>query len=695
MKKTIKILLCVAVLFTVTTVGLSQTGVQITISPSPTLHSVMGGGQYCAGQPGVSVSLSNSEGNISYQLVRNGMNTGLPVTNVIGGINFGIQIIPGIYTVVATDVNTGCSIQMSNSANVTMNPIPSITMSASGPVVFCGSGTVTLSANVAGGGCTYQWKHNGTAILGANLNQYVANQTGMFTVVATNGSGCSNTHDTMVTVNQLPQQFNVSGSSATFCQGSAGVTINQNGSQNNTSYQLVLNGFSQGGPVGGNNSALAWANQANAGIYTVVATDNLTGCTNVMNGSAVVAMDPLPSAASAIVGVMSLCQGATSTFTTNTITNATSYVWSVPTGATIISGQGTNMIQVNFTGASSGNIGVSGQNACGSGQSSTIPITINLAPTLIVTATSTDICTGASTNLTANGTGASFNWTGVGITQTITISPIITTTYTVTVTGNNSCTATDNITINVHALPIVSLTLAQDNFCTDVNSAVISGGLPVGGSYIGSCVLGSNTVYPPVSGTGTYIVTYTYTNNWGCGSSATDNLTINPLPTVMFTNITGQIFVNTPAFSLSGFVSPSGGTFTGTGMTGSMFDPAVAGAGSYMITYTYTHPITGCSASQIQYINIGAVGINEIAAATKNITLYPNPTHSQLNLSNINTREIKSIRITNIIGEVVSTTEVITENMQLNVSNLVPATYLIQFINADGMSASKYFMKTE
>jgi len=697
MKKIIQNLLCVAVFFTATTVGLSQqTGVQITISPSPTLYSVMGGGSYCAGQPGVSVSLSGSEVGVDYQLVVNGTNTGLPVAGNGGGLNFGTQSMSGIYTVVATNINTGCSIQMSNSAIVQINPIPSISITTSGPVIFCGSGTVTLTASVVGGGCTYQWEHNGTPIPGANLNQYVANQTGMFTVIATNGNGCSNAHDTMVMVNPLPQQFTVSGSAPTFCQGSTGVTIDQVSSQTNINYQLMLNGIPSGVPVGGTGLALAWPNQAVAGIYSVVATDNTTACTNVMNGSAVVAMDPLPSAASTITGAATVCQGTTSAFSTNAILDATSYVWSVPTGATITSGQGTTMIQVDFTGASSGNIGVFGQNTCGSGQASTLAIMVNVAPTLTVTATGTDICTGASTNLTANGSGTSFVWSGGGNTQTISVNPTVTTPYTVTVTGSNSCTATGNITINVHALPSVTLLLAQDNFCTDVNTAQLSGATPSGGVWSGPAVFSPNgDIYPPVSGPGTSTVTYTYVDSWGCSNSATDNLTINPIPAVMFTNVVGTILTNTPAFSLAGNVSPSGGIFTGPGMVGDMFDPATAGPGNHMITYTYTHPVTGCSASQIQYINVGVVGIEEISAAADMISIFPNPAITKVNLSGINTKEISSLKIMNAVGQVVYSTEINDINMVIDVADFASGTYIISFINADGLSKGRMFMKTE
>ena len=113
-----------------------------------------------------------------------------------------------------------------------------------------------------------------------------------------------------------------------------------------------------------------------------------------------------------------------------------------------------------------------------------------------------------------------------------------------------------------------------------------------------------------------------------------------------------------------------------------------------MVTYTYTHPITGCTASQIQYINVepGYLGINDLAAANA-VVMYPNPTSNTLSLTGINTQEIISLKITDIIGQILYTNENLSETMQLDVAGFVPGTYFISFISADGVSVTKRFMK--
>ena len=116
-----------------------------------------------------------------------------------------------------------------------------------------------------------------------------------------------------------------------------------------------------------------------------------------------VTVNPLPANAGTITGPAALCQGATGVvYTVPAITNATGYMWTVPTGATIMSGANTNTITVDFGAtATSGNITVMGTNSCGNGVvSPNFAVTVNpIPPTPVVTNTGTTLqSTAASGN---------------------------------------------------------------------------------------------------------------------------------------------------------------------------------------------------------------------------------------------------------------------------------------------------------
>lgn len=91
----------------------------------------------------------------------------------------------------------------------------------------------------------------------------------------------------------------------------------------------------------------------------------------------------LPAAAGTIVGTDVVCQGQSGViYTIPAIDNATSYLWGLPAGATIIAGANTNSITVNFSlSAVSGNITVQGSNGCGTGTvSGNYYVTVNPLP---------------------------------------------------------------------------------------------------------------------------------------------------------------------------------------------------------------------------------------------------------------------------------------------------------------------------
>jgi photosystem II stability/assembly factor-like uncharacterized protein len=75
------------------------------------------------------------------------------------------------------------------------------------------------------------------------------------------------------------------------------------------------------------------------------------------------------------------CSFDTVTYCVPPIAGATSYQWNVPAGNTIISGQGDTCIAVVFGNQTSGNISCHAINTCGAGDSTTISVTVQIAPT--------------------------------------------------------------------------------------------------------------------------------------------------------------------------------------------------------------------------------------------------------------------------------------------------------------------------
>ena len=96
------------------------------------------------------------------------------------------------------------------------------------------------------------------------------------------------------------------------------------------------------------------------------------------NGTAqTLAITPVltPTQPSAITGNTIICQATSQTYSVTNVAGVT-YTWAVPASWSINAGQGTNSITVT-AGSTSGNITVTPSNACGSGPSQTLAVTVS------------------------------------------------------------------------------------------------------------------------------------------------------------------------------------------------------------------------------------------------------------------------------------------------------------------------------
>lgn len=145
--------------------------------------------------------------------------------------------------------------------------------------------------------------------------------------------------------------------------------------------------------------------------------------------------------------------------------------------------------------------------------------------------------------------------------------------------------------------------------CDGQATVMVSGGTPPY-SYIWNDPQTSNTATATGLCAGYYSVTVTDSNN----VQQIDSVNIvDFIPGVTFNNLPA-ICIDANPFNLTSYVSPAGGTFSGTGVTGTNFNPATAGIGTHTISYVYADTNT-CKDSVIQTITV-----KPLPVATSNIT---------------------------------------------------------------------------
>ena len=327
---------------------------------------------------------------------------------------------------------------------------------------------------------------------------------------------------------------------------------------------------------------------------------------------------PIPENSGPISGNNSICVPGTGfIYSIPAIPSASGYHWSVPQGATIISGNNSNSITVDFSpSAVSGNISVYGTNSCGSGDSSFIPVTIIPAEIINVSisASNINVCVGTSVTYNATptnpGTNPTYQWKVNGINSgtnstsfiytplnTDVVTCELTSSLTACITNNpatsNSITMVVNpvlpvsVGISASANPVCAGTLVTFTATpTNGGSAPVyqwrENGMPVGTN---------NVVYSNVPLTGD-IVSCTLTSDAICstGSPATSTpitMTVDPQLTVGISIATGttSVCAGTQVMFTAMPANPGTSPFYQWKVNG-------VNAGTNSTTFTYT-PLNG------------------------------------------------------------------------------------------------------
>jgi gliding motility-associated-like protein len=335
-----------------------------------------------------------------------------------GATGSSITVSPSIttaYSVVGTTL--ACS-SASINLTVTVNPKPVITVTSD---TICNGQTATLTAS---GASTYVWN---TGATGASISVTPTVNT-TYTVTGTTLNCPSLPKNGIVIVNAIPT---LTVNSPIICNGQT-ATLTASGA---TTYIW-------------NNGATSPSITVSPSVttnYSVVGTK--AGCPSLPKNTSIT-VNPIP-----IVTVNSptICSGRSATLTAS---GATTYSWSNGATSSVIT------VSPNTT----ANYTVTGTTLNCPSLPKTSTVTVN--PTPVISVNSTIICEGESTLLTASGADT-YSWSNGLSGSSINVSPILTTTYTVTGTSLSCPSIPKNSVVTVSPLlvPAVTITPNKNDIC--------------------------------------------------------------------------------------------------------------------------------------------------------------------------------------------------------------------------------------
>ena len=176
---------------------------------------------------------------------------------------------------------------------------------------------------------------------------------------------------------------------------------------------------------------------------------------------------------------------------------------------------------------------------------------------------------------------------------------------------------------------------------------------------------------------GTYIISLTASNAAG-SASFTDTIVVFTTPAVSLSASNNVVCLTDGVVDF--IVNPANAQLTGTGVSNSVFDPTVAGVGSFVITASITDP-NGCVGTDTLSIQVDACA-NLLNQDLSNVLIYPNPTNGEVMITGISAGSI--IQLLDCSGKLLYEVKVQSTSMTLDLSTFSTGIYMVNCTLASG-----------
>jgi hypothetical protein len=185
-----------------------------------------------------------------------------------------------------------------------------------------------------------------------------------------------------------------------------------------------------------------------------------------------------------------------------------------------------------------------------------------------------------------------------------------------------------------------------------------------------------------LSTTGLYSETFPTT--YACDSIVTLGYITKPAPSASISGLDPVYCINSPAVTV--FLTPSGGTLTGNGIAGTVFDPAVAGIGTWPVVYSVPGT-NGCTGRDTAWVVVSSCTGIEITE-NSNIHIYPNPTTGTLNIEMAKEGQYE-LSIMNALGKKVFGMSSGNRYQQMDIGRYHSGVYMVSVVQGQSVHCMK------
>lgn len=519
----------------------SQASVWVTVVPKPSITLDPSSATICEGSTVRLRNLNDESADVSYLWEPSGL---VLAPTSVDTESLALNASQD-FALVATNRNIANCI---STDTVRVNIVPNPTADAGNDRSIC-EGSTTQLGTPAELGMSYFWtpidKVDNANIAQPNTVALNTNTIFLLNVVMTSSPFCSSSDQVTIDIDENPDVYTVSGDSA-YCEAQpyTDMIVELSGSSLGAEYMLCKDGLEVGTWTAGTGMPMSWPNNPK-GVYTVKARTINTQCELWMNGSATIIEMPAPTV-TMISNPVNVCPGETIkmelSFTgtppysfdlsinnvTSTLTSANNYYDFdyEPAGETVfmVRRLQDKYCEVNYA------------------NPPTYELQVDSVDSYKILSDPEDalLCPGDGVNLyvTYSGTTSTFLWSTGATGTSINVVPAVTTKYSLRAVTFNGCIMKDSIVVTVGAKEHIQIhgVSPTQTYCSSDAPSYFSA-TPQGGAFSiqpATTALTNGGYFDPsqITSSGTWAVTYTYADLYGCIQDTTFNIYVNVLQDV-------------------------------------------------------------------------------------------------------------------------------------------------------------------
>ncbi len=331
---------------------------------------------------------------------------GTPVASIVSNTATQLVVVLGAGSTGVVSV-TNMNGTATSATNFTLLTIPSTPGSISGSALVCASSIDAYSILTMPGVTSYTWSFpsgwSGSSSTN-NISLTAGSSNGSITVSASNACGTSPLQTLNVSILPLPQSPDSILGALIACAGVA-TTFSVPPVTNASSYAWTL-------PIGwigtSSSSSINPLPGSAGGVISVIASN---ACGNSAAQTTNVTVLAIPNIPDTILGALALCEGSLSSFSVDSVLNASTYNWTLPVGW---NGSSTSTLVSATAGTSGGVLSVSAENQCGASAAQTLAVTVSSMP-LVSFAFIDSVCSSATAFALTGGSPAGGAYSGSGV----------------------------------------------------------------------------------------------------------------------------------------------------------------------------------------------------------------------------------------------------------------------------------------